>query len=213
MLKILFKFIDIDKNEFRFIWDLNLSNANNVNKLLELSDSYSFENFSNKFETISFIFDGVEYKNIGKILEYIVYEEINDDEGISISNIIKMSNLFNKDIKEILSIIDYSNTCVLLNDNHVSVLKKIANSYNLNKKQYVNIFKLIKAYNSKCIDFINLTKIMMEEDINIIKKERNLIFYFIPLDKIFNKETTKFEKELEKYYNPDVFIFKINQEE
>ena len=213
MFKILFKFIDIDENEFRFIWDLNLSNANNVNKLLELSDSYSFENFSNKFETISFIFDGVEYKNIGKILEYIVYEEINDDEGISIANIIKMSNLFNKDIKEILSIIDYSNTCVLLKEGHMYALEKMYKSYDISSRQYTNIHRLLQAYDYGWINYANLTKIIEEEKINIIKITSNLIFYFIPLNNSFDKETSKFEKELEKYYNPDVFIFKINQEE
>lgn len=210
MLKILFKFINDNDDEFRFIWDLNISNDNNVEKLLELSDSWSFQNFLKKFEPISFIFNGKEYENIGKFLEYIIYEKINDDEGISISNIIKMSNLFDKDIKEILNIIDYSNTCVLLNDNHISVLKKIVNSYDISSKQYMNIYKLIEAYKDGLINFINLNKIMMEEDINIIKEKRNLIFYFIPLDKIFNKETSKFEKELEKYYNPDMFVFKNN---
>lgn len=212
MSNIRFKFSDFNNKKLFFFWNLDLSIKDNIKNLLEFSDSYSFENFLEKFEAISFIFNRNEYENIEKLLEYIVYEDINDDEGISLMNIIKMSNLFDKHIKEILSIIDYSNTCVLLNDNHVSVLKKIANSYNLSSKQYVNIFKLIKAYNDGCIDFINLTKIMMEEDINIISKTRNLIFYFIPLDKVFNKETTEFEKELEKYYNPDVFKFKINQE-
>jgi hypothetical protein len=210
MFKILFNFINDNDDEFRFIWDLNVSNDNNVDKLLELSDSWSFQNFLKKFEPISFIFNGKEYENIGKFLEYIIYEEINDDEGISIANIIKMSDLFNKNIKEIINIIDYSNTCVLFKENHIYALEKMSKSYNISRKQYTNIYRLMQAYDYGWINFTNLTKIIKEENINIIPITSNLIFYFIPLNNSFNKETSEFEKDLEKYYNPDMFVFKNN---
>lgn len=208
MSNIRFKFSDFNNKKLFFFWNFDLSMKDNINNLLEFSNCQSIEDFLDNYEAIEIKWKENKFKEIGSFFKEIIFEEIFDDNGISIINIIRLSYILNKPIKEFMELIKYSNTVVLSNRILIDILNNMKNNFsitdNMTDNQFYNIKKLTDSYKNEYIDYFNLKHFIRKHEIEIVETSQ-FVFCFIPLDKVFNINPYEFEKELEKYYNSGIY--------